>query len=246
MEIDGAIPASIFLGPSRSMKRARTFKTTRGPATKRRKIKGSSIRTVALRTGGWVNAARSPEMKFTDVNNTIQLPAGGGGFAAGGGILLNGLATGSGADQRIGRKVVWKTFLLRWQIELEPGGASTNGTPVRILVVYDKQANTVAPAATDILALDNFRSAQNLSNRDRFLVLVDKITPPIGTSSNFCVAGKIYRKRLNLETIFNANSAGTVGDITSGSIYIFAAQTSNVGTTGPQLHFNSRLRYTDF
>ena len=52
-------------------------------------------------------------------------------------------------------------------------------------------------------------------------------------------------KTLNLETMFNAGSAGTIADITSGSVYMFIAQSGGITTTAPTLSYRSRIRYTD-
>ena len=115
---------------------------------------------------------------------------------------------------------------------------------MRIIVVYDKQANAVAPAITDVLTVDSFIGQNNLNNRDRFVILCDVISDPISVNANGSVAGTIYKK-INLETMFNAGTAGTIGDITSGSIYLFVAQTANIGTANPVFNWRSRIRFQD-
>ena len=122
---------------------------------------------------------------------------------------------------------------------------STLGSPVRIIVFYDKQANAQAPAVTDVLLADAFPSPNNLSNRDRFVVLADIVTEPIGVATGVYVANFEIYKKLNLETMFNAGTAGTIGDITSGSVYIMAAQAGAIATAAPTFTFRSRIRYTD-
>ena len=84
-----------------------------------------------------------------------------------------------------------------------------------------------APVITDILLANDFTSPNNLSNRDRFVTLSDYVTEQLSTASNLSDTG-VIRKGLNLETMFNAGSAGTIGDITSGSVY-------EVIVTGKQL-----------
>jgi len=122
---------------------------------------------------------------------------------------------------------------------------STAGGAVRIIIFYDKQANATAPGVTDVLLADAFQSPNNLSNRDRFVVLADEVTESIGASTGvFATCGTIF-KRLNNEVMFNAGAAGTVGDITSGSVYIMFAQNGTIGTAAPQITFRSRIRYTD-
>lgn len=194
-----------------------------------------------MRTGGWASSSRSGELKFTDVTTAIAV---GGAAAAtfGTGILLNGLATGTDASSRIGRKITMKSLYVRWS-SLFVAGAGGGGA-IRILVVYDKQANAAAPAITDILLANDFNSPNNLSNRDRFVTLADYVTEQLSTASNLADCG-VFHKTLNLETMFNAGSAGTIADITSGSIYMFIAQSGGITTTAPTLAYRSRIRYTD-
>lgn len=204
----------------------------------------SSMTQQAIRTGGWANPSRGGELKFIDTLYSPDLPlfmAGVSTFNAAP-SLLNGLVPGSAANQRIGRKVVMKSILLRWSFQL--GVTSVSGGCGRILVVYDKQANAAAPTAGDVLLLDDFRSPNNLSNRDRFVTLFDQIVGPISVQGDFETAGTLY-KRINLETMFNAGTAGTIGDITSGSVYLFAAQSGGVTTEQPKMRIRARIRYED-
>ena len=112
------------------------------------------------------------------------------------------------------------------------------------MVVYDKQANATAPAITDVLVVDSFIGQNNLNNRDRFVVLCDYLSEPIGANGNTSVGGVIY-KSLNMETMFNSGNAGTVADITSGSVYLFVAQTGGIGVVNPTFNWRARVRFTD-
>ena len=197
------------------------------------------INQQALRTGGWANPSAGGELKFVDNSATTSTNLATTWSAA---ILLNGLANGSDASTRIGRKVTMKSLLVRYVASLQAG--STQGSPVRILIIYDKQANAAAPGITEILLADDFRSPNNLSNRDRFVTLADTITDPIAVNGTFSVAGVIYKK-FSLETMFNQGTAGTIGDITSGSVYMFVSQTGTAGVAAPQVLWRSRIRYTD-
>jgi len=197
----------------------------------------------ARRTGGWVSPTSTGELKFTDVSGAL-LPGVSDAFTTPGpSFLLNGLVPDSTATGRIGRKIVMKSILIRYTAYLRP--TSVGGGPVRILVVYDKQANTNAPAVTDILLADSYTSPNNLSNRDRFITLFDEITAPLSVAGDFAVSGTLYKKNLNLEVMFNTGTAGTIGDITTGSIYILAANTGLVTTDGSRVGFRSRIRYSD-
>jgi len=149
--------------------------------------------------------------------------------------LFSSAAPSVAVDARIGRKIFMTSITMKLTVPTTPG---------RLIVVYDKQSNAAAPVITDILLADAFDSPNNLSNRDRFVTLMDVVTPAIGTSGDYAVAGVGY-KRLNLETMFNAGSAGTIGDITSGSIYVFAASSNSFLTTALVQLTRARIRYSD-
>ena len=157
-------------------------------------------------------------------------------------FLLNGLVPGSLANQRIGRKISIKSLYVRATVQL--ASTSVRGGNIRMIIFYDKQANATAPAVTELLVDDSFWSPNNLSTRDRFVVLCDHVFDHIGTQDKFSDSAVIYKK-LNLETMFNAGTAGTIADITSGSIYIMFAQSGTIGTANPTASWYSRIRYTD-
>lgn len=196
----------------------------------------------AMRTDGWANPSSGAELKFKDTNFTTTINANSEVWSPGTPTLLNGLANGSDASTRIGRKIIMTSLYFRTVVQLAT--TSTGGAAFRIVVVYDKQSNAAAPAVTDVFVADNFRSPNNLSNRDRFVTLCDVVTDQIGTGTNYSGNVTIYKK-INLETMFNAGSAGTIGDISSGSIYFFVAQSGGILTANPTVNTYARIRYTD-
>lgn len=195
----------------------------------------------SVRVGAY--GTSSPELKFVDNVNNANLAGSSAFVAPSATTLLNGLVPGSTASQRIGRKILMTSLYIRWSFRMAP--TATQGAPLRVVVVYDKQANAAAPAVTDIFTVDDFLSPNNLSNRDRFVTLCDEITEPIGTTGvAYQVAGTIYKK-INLETMFNAGTAGTIADITSGSVYLVFAQGGQIATASPNFSWYSRIRYSD-
>jgi len=196
----------------------------------------------AMRTGGWAYGS-GPEVKFKDSNAATTLAIGAATFTTpAAALLLNGLVPDSTATGRIGRKVNFKSLYMRWTGAI--AAATTLGGCIRTIVFYDKQANAAAPAVTDLLLADDFHSPNNLSNRDRFVVLVDHVSTPISAINEFVTCNQIYKK-INLETMFNAGTAGTIADITSGSIYVMFAQSGNMGVAAATVTWRARLRYTD-
>lgn len=45
--------------------------------------------------------------------------------------------------------------------------------------------------------------------------------------------------------MFNSGNAGTINDITTGSIYVYAAQSGSIGTAAVNLFATARVRYED-
>jgi len=201
--------------------------------------RAASTAAQAVRTGGWANPTSGAEKKFVDVAQTFAPTASAVTFTAG--TLLNGVATGTDASSRIGRKAVIKSLLLRVTAAMATG---TKGGAFRILCVYDKQANATAPAITDILLADAFNSPNNLTYRDRFVTIFDNVTDPVDAGGPNELAFTLYKK-LNLETLWNAGTDALIGSIASGSIYLFVAQSGSIATNAPSVTIRSRVRYTD-
>lgn len=226
--------------------RKRSYSTT-APFKKPRLVAPPSLGGVSrqsMAVGGWAKS-KGPEYKFIDVDgvaSATSIPLSNDWTTPGATFLLNGLVPGSLATQRIGRKVNMKSLYIRATVQLAT--TSVRGGNIRMIVFYDKQANGTAPAVTDLLVEDSFYSPNNLSNRDRFVVLADQVFDPIGTQADYQKSCVVYKK-INLETMFNAGTAGTIADITSGSIYIMFAQSGTIATGNPTASWYSRIRYTD-
>lgn len=162
--------------------------------------------------------------------------------------LLNGVATGTDYTNRIGRKILMKSLLLRLSIFNDTTTSDPTGDIIRVVVVYDCQSNGVAPAVTDVIS-GGFDGPMNLNNRDRFKILLDKFwtvpgqTYTAGTLTAGSPQPKYYKlyKKMSTEEIFSGTGA-TVGSIATGGIYIFAMST---GTTGNAVGVNSRIRFND-
>lgn len=216
-----------------------TWKPRKKARTNSRAIIGSS----GLRTGGWRGVpGRRGELKYVDKSQPdTAVPEAGTLY------LLNGLVPGTGASQRIGKKAVMKSLQFRCATSGGAPGAVPFQGFVRYLFVYDRQSNATAPTVANILEASIGSSMMNMDNRDRFLVLADKqfaIDQNGGNQSSQC---KMYRK-INLPTIFNAGTAGTIADITSGSVYLLTIATqgfSSGATNSPYCTFYTRIRFDD-
>lgn len=157
-------------------------------------------------------------------------------------FLLNGVAQGTTAITRIGRRITMKSLLLKFQGYLAP--TTTGAAALRMLVIYDSQSNATAPAATDVLLTDVFDSPMNLNNSRRFKTLCDEIVPCVGTAGPQAWAVNRYLK-LNHVTEFNNGSAGTIGDIQTGAIYALFYQSGGLLIASPTAQLYSRVRFDD-
>lgn len=181
------------------------------------------------------------ERKNIDVGGPATIAVAFGSAAWSAGTLLNTVAQGTTANQRVGRKITMLSLQIRYAVAL--GATSTGGSPIRFKVVYDKQSNGVAPAITDILTVDTFTAPNNLDNSDRFITLMDKVTEPISTGNNPSVSS-IEKTTMSLETMFTG-TAGAIANILSGSVYIFVAQDSAILVANAVFSFITRIRFTD-
>lgn len=167
--------------------------------------------------------------------------------------LLNGLAPGNSASQRIGSKVSFMSLEFRWRARIT--GTTGVVSNCRFLIVLDRQPNGAAiGAATDVLDAATTTSLRNLANRRRFKIMVDKVFTlggvlnGAGTGSAIpeMKTSKMYMKfRRPIVTEFNAGVAGTVADIATNSLYLISLGTEAAGNTDGVLYGSLRLRYTD-
>lgn len=163
--------------------------------------------------------------------------------------LINPCAQGTTAVTRAGRRTMMTQLSYLFQAALITG--STGASAIRLLIVYDRQSNGVAPAATDVVVADQLDAPMNLANSRRFKILVDEVNDGISTAGPASVIWKGFRDftakgtKRGLECEFKDTSAGNITDITTGSIYSFVWSNGTFGTTAPESSLYTRIRFTD-
>ena len=177
--------------------------------------------------------------ELKSVDSTVNISA----DTTGGVQLLNGIARGDEISERNGRQVTLKS------IEMRLRSRTTAGTGVdqqhRVIVVYDRQTNAAAAGFADVLSSANVLYPRNLENRRRFRILFDRIIQLNATGEpNSEKIIKWYR-RLNHPVTFNAGDAGTVADITTGSLYCMVLGTEAPGATAGTVSGRVRVRFED-
>lgn len=180
------------------------------------------------------------EKKFVDTNTNTLITA--GQATATGPVLLNPIAQGTDAIMHTGREITMTSVY--WQFFLSLAATSAGSSPIRMLIVYDKQCNGVAPTIAQILAADQLNSPNNLDNRDRFITLVDEIVECCGTGGPQSFMRKGYRK-ISLPVVFNATTTATITAIQSGSVTAWFYQDGQIITANPVSNLYTRIRFDD-
>lgn len=185
-----------------------------------------------------------PEKKFIDTLTTMSPGVVATGTISG---VLNGCAQGTDAVQHIGRQT--RMTSLYWLLEASMAATSVGSSPLRLVILYDKEAEGAPPTIaagvqTDAFNADNILAQMNLNNRDRFITLVDECIECLGTGGPQSQFRKGYRK-VQLPCVFNASAAGTIAAINTGSIFAFCWQNGGITTAGPIVQLQTRIRFED-
>ena len=157
--------------------------------------------------------------------------------------LVNGVARGDEINERTGRVLTMRS------IQFNARAYATSGTGTdqvgRVLIVYDRQTNAAALTGAQVLASFDTNSPRNLENRRRFKILKDWRFPINATGESGSNRVLQFYRRLRHPVMFNSGDAGTVADITSGSIYVLTIGTNVAGATAGNLVGTCRIRYQD-
>lgn len=156
--------------------------------------------------------------------------------------LLNGMQLGTTTGTRVGRRILMKRLLMR-MYTICGSAAGVDTFAARVTIVYDRAPNAAAP--TDAMLFETAQqltSPVNLDNAWRFQVIMDDTFTwcAIGGSDMYTINKDIP---LELETIYNSGNAGTVADITHGSLYLVTSQSGT--TTGPKDETTIVIEYVD-
>lgn len=161
--------------------------------------------------------------------------------------VLNNCVTGTAATTRIGRKMLMKSLFIRGLLVVS-STTTSGGGKVRIVIVYDRQPNGVLATAANTFQSLNVaepcNQLMNLDYRERFKVLAD-IEVALSADGPESYVINRYINLKNLETDFNIGTAGTIADVTSGSIQLWAASTPGFTGALPYMSFATRIRFSD-
>lgn len=238
------------------MRRPKPLSGSRFPKTGRKAFpKRSYPKTVSAP----IRLLPSPEKKFFDIAPaTYQVNT------TGSITLLCVPVPGTDYTNRIGRKIRIKSVYIRGICGLSAAlttittGVVAQGQLLRLIIFQDLQPNGAAPALADLLNNATANAQLNPNNRDRFRILKDKCwafgrfqwdttaTQAYAMTSGNSVAQVKCYKKLDLETVFNAGTAGAIADINSGAIYMcwVGDQAAGTDTAGAAI-VSTRARFYD-
>lgn len=164
--------------------------------------------------------------------------------------LIGGVASGDDINTRDGRKIVMRSVHIRGF--LAPVDTDTTSAHCRVLVVYDSQPNGAAiSTVANILSAATSLSFNNLDNRSRYKVLIDKAYTIGGDSiaANQVRTGSPSvhtieeRRTFKLPSIYNTTTA-VITAISTGALLLVTIGSNGVGAGGV-FALACRMRFQD-
>lgn len=235
------MPSKRFNSKTNRRTRRRSFSKRRGPTNKAldKKIK---------------KLQRDQELKYSDVyqaNNDITT----GAFV----VLLNGIASGTDSDQRIGDEV--RATSIQWRMNFSSDPVATIPTLVRYILFWDKQANGLSPVIAggagttslldNTIVTDLTLAPYNHESSDRFRVLFDKTftLEPFSLAVGGGAAMQRYmtsHKKINLSRrVKHDGDTATFADIVTNALWFTFISDVAAAGINPQVEFGSRYYFKD-
>lgn len=156
-------------------------------------------------------------------------------------VLMNGLQLGDAFDDRQGRMITMKSINTNMTVTMH---ASADSTQFRAMLILDTQPNGALPALSDILQFGSVPPVigqRSVSTIRRFWVIKDKyMSMSSAGKNNFFYK---HYKRFNVQTRYDASTAGDITDISKNSLFWLFL--SNEDTNTPTLELNSQIKYID-
>ncbi len=190
------------------------------------------------------------ELKFHDLDIDDATVAAGGTIAE---DSCNGIPQGVTESTRVGRKCVITNINWRYDVTIpEQDAAATplEGDVVRVILYLDKQCNGATATTTGILESDDYQSFNNLANKSRFRILMDRTHTlnvqalasdgaGVVSSPAFILSDSFFKK-CSIPIEFDS-TAGAITEVRSNNIgVLLVGQTGTAGFASKM-----RLRFSD-
>jgi hypothetical protein len=184
----------------------------------------------------YIKAQFNVEYKYSDTNYVGVTNTTAGSFN-----IINALSLGTTAITRNGQSIKITEISLHYSEALTTLSAAV--VFARVILVYDQQPNAAAFASTDLLqnGTTDVLSQYVVAYEDRFNVLYDEVHAMNQSDSPNIVQNYISYKPHHIE--YNTGNAGTVADITKGSLFLFIF--SDQAANPPTFSSRVRIRFLD-
>ncbi len=117
-------------------------------------------------------AVANGEMKFHDLDIDDAVVAVNGTIAQ---VSCLTIPEGNGESARVGRRITVRSILWRYNIQLPTTATAADTSDiVRVILYHDKQTNGATATITGILEANDFQAFNNLANKGRFTILMDR------------------------------------------------------------------------
>lgn len=193
-------------------------------------------RGIPLRAGGWTKPSRT-EFKYVDTAVNVATNTGNAV------LLLNAVAEGTGPSDRVGRQ--YRTVSIQCKLRNYVTAGTGTDQVHRIVIVYDRQPNGAAIIADTVYgAAPTPQSMKDMNQRQRFLILLDKVIQLNATGEPGSDTTWEFYRRVSLGTTCNA-AAAPIANISTGSIYMIFMGSNVAGATAGTTYGNVRIRFVD-
>jgi len=215
---------------SSKLKRAR-FGGTPAPTTVAKAV-AKATRAQAYKTAGFADFS----FVTTEANTT--------GYIAHLGVISQGSST----NQRIGKRITYKSVQVRGHVVV---GSATKTADTTMCIVYDRDPGAAVPTIAEIFNSASPNSFLNDNNSDRFRILRRLDMNLCGNSTTPATGREIFQleefidlKGLKAE-YKTSSTGGVMGDLTMGALYVVLLSDMPGGTTAPVYGFGARIRFAD-
>lgn len=183
-----------------------------------------------------------PEVKYTDTTMGVigaGIPITSGGTTP---LSLNNVGMSAPPINRIGAQIATKSVYYNLVFNF---GTATAPIAIRHLIVWDRQSNGLLPALTDVLSASGLliTSPFNLTNRNRFVILVDErhTLSPQGDNIRITTG---YRK-INQLTTYEPTGTNNMPFTGNLVVWLISDEPTASTTTQPGYYGTWRVRFLD-
>ncbi len=236
--------------------RTRPYKTWRTGARTAGRRRAPSRFAGYYRKSGYYGrygaGSAKPELKFHDIDVDDAVIAAGATIQNAG--TINIIAQDTTESTRVGRKCTIRNINWRYKMRLPATSTQVDtGDTVRMILYLDKQCNGTTAVTTDILETADFQSFNNLANKSRFRILLDRTYPMFamagsgrGTTDTLAFGETIkvgtFFKKCSIPIEYdNTATTGALTTIRSNNLGVMLLSESGLASFSSKF----RLRFSD-